>query len=87
MQLAGEPFEIAQGLQTGDTQTAVCDGAGRRIDTDGVADDIRRGDHSVRETGLPGGRQTVLQRSRHGGAIDPEVVEIESHGVYFPSRV
>jgi hypothetical protein len=76
VELAVEPFEIAQRLEAGDAQSAFPHGAhaGRRAL--GMSSDVGGGDHHLAETRQADRRELALERSRERRGIHAEVGEV-----------
>src|SRR3954447_5931845 len=78
VQMAGEPFEVAQHLEAGDPQPARAHRRDRRRLALRMARDVGRVQHDLREARLAHRAQLRLERPGERDRIHAEVIEIHS---------
>src|SRR5213075_147457 len=76
MQVAREAFEVAQHLESGDAQPARAHRGDCRRLAVGMADDIGRVQHYLREAARLDGTELRLQRSGRRDRVHPEMIQV-----------
>src|SRR6185503_8119085 len=74
-----EPLEVAQHLEARHAQAARAHGGDRRRLAAGMADDVGRVEHDLREARLAHRLQLRLERPGEGNGVRPEVIQV--HGL------
>ena len=78
VQMAREALEVAQHLEAGDAQAALAHRPRRGRLAAGMADDVARREHDLREPGRAHRPELRLERPGEGDRVHAEVIEVHA---------